>query len=147
MAIKRPGLTPDTLEVTMLRQASLISGSFSRNSRGRPPSHPSLPKAEGAEGVKWGSGGGKGQGQAGGRARCKVLLELSCEFSLELHHLLRTRQLGASGALGSSKWKKIELTTAAQPQVSLTEETGGSLEENGHVGKQPTQVWSGTGPA
>lgn len=31
----------------------------------------------------------------------KVLLELSCEFSLELHHLLRTRQLGASGALGS----------------------------------------------
>lgn len=33
--------------------------------------------------------------------RCKVLLRLSCEFSVELHHLLRTRQLGASGALGS----------------------------------------------
>lgn len=33
--------------------------------------------------------------------RCKLLLELSCEFSLELHHLLRTRQLGASGASGS----------------------------------------------
>lgn len=33
--------------------------------------------------------------------RCKVLLRLSCEFSVELHHLLRTRQLGASGASGS----------------------------------------------
>lgn len=40
----------------------------------RPPSHPSLPKAEGAEGVKWGSGGGKGQGQAGGRARSEAKL-------------------------------------------------------------------------
>lgn len=33
--------------------------------------------------------------------RCKVLLGLSCKFSVELHHLLRTRQLGASGASGS----------------------------------------------
>lgn len=40
----------------------------------RPPSHPSLPKAEGAEGLKWGSGGGKGQGQAGGRARSEAKL-------------------------------------------------------------------------
>lgn len=27
--------------------------------------------------------------------RCKLLFRLSCEFSVELHHLLRTRQLGA----------------------------------------------------
>lgn len=50
----------------------------------RPPSHPSLPKAEGAEGVKWGSGGGKGQGQAGGRARSEAKLgypELFCKRS------------------------------------------------------------------
>lgn len=40
----------------------------------RPPSHPSLPKAEGAEGLKWGSGRGKGQGQAGGRARSEAKL-------------------------------------------------------------------------
>lgn len=38
----------------------------------RPPSHPSLPKAEGAEGLKWGPGRGKGQGQAGGRARSEA---------------------------------------------------------------------------
>lgn len=30
--------------------------------------------------------------------RCKVLFGLSCEFSVELHYLLRTRQLGASGS-------------------------------------------------
>lgn len=30
-----------------------------------------------------------------------MLFGLSCEFSVELHHLLRTRQLGASGASGS----------------------------------------------
>lgn len=50
----------------------------------RPPSHPSLPKAVGAEGVKWGSGGGKGQGQAGGRARSEAKLgypELFCKKS------------------------------------------------------------------
>lgn len=50
----------------------------------RPPSHPSLPKAEGAEGLKWGSGGGKGQGQAGGRARSEAKLgypELFCKRS------------------------------------------------------------------
>lgn len=48
------------------------------------------------------------QGRRGGfffpfffSCRCKVLLGLSCGFSVELHHLLRTRQLGASGALGS----------------------------------------------
>lgn len=40
----------------------------------RPPSHPSLPKAEGVEGLKWGPGGGKGQGQAGGRARSEAKL-------------------------------------------------------------------------
>lgn len=33
--------------------------------------------------------------------RCRVLFGLSCEFSVELHHLLGTRQLGASGAPGS----------------------------------------------
>lgn len=42
----------------------------------RPPSHPSLPKAKGAEGLKWVSGGGKGQGQAGGRARSEAKLGL-----------------------------------------------------------------------
>lgn len=40
----------------------------------RPPSHPSLPEAEGAEGVKGGSGRGKGQGHAGGRAGSEVKL-------------------------------------------------------------------------
>lgn len=50
----------------------------------RPPSHPSLPKAKGAEGLKWVSGGGKGQGQAGGRARSEAKLgypELFCKRS------------------------------------------------------------------
>lgn len=48
----------------------------------RPPSHPSLPKAEGAEGLKWGPGGGKERGQAGGRARSEAKLgypELFCK--------------------------------------------------------------------
>lgn len=40
----------------------------------RPPSHPSLPETEGAEGVKWGSGRGKGQGHTGGRARSEAKL-------------------------------------------------------------------------
>lgn len=40
----------------------------------RPPSHPSLPEAEGAEGVKGGSGRGKGQGHTGGRAGSEVKL-------------------------------------------------------------------------
>lgn len=31
----------------------------------RPPSHPSLPKAEGAEGVKWGSVGARGRVRQG----------------------------------------------------------------------------------
>lgn len=40
----------------------------------RPPSHPSLPEAEGVEGVKWGSGRGKGQGHTGGKAGSEVKL-------------------------------------------------------------------------
>ncbi len=40
----------------------------------RSPSHPSLPEAEGAEGVKGGSGRGKGQGHTGGRAGSEVKL-------------------------------------------------------------------------
>lgn len=40
----------------------------------RPPSHPSLPEAEGAEGVKGGSGRGKGQGHSGGRVGSEVKL-------------------------------------------------------------------------
>lgn len=40
----------------------------------RPPSHPSLPEAEGVEGVKGGSGRGKGQGHTGGRAGSEVKL-------------------------------------------------------------------------
>lgn len=40
----------------------------------RPPSHPSLPEAEGAEKVKGGSGGGKGQGHTGGREGSEVKL-------------------------------------------------------------------------
>lgn len=40
----------------------------------RPPSHPSLPEAKGAEGVKVGSGRGKGQGHTGGRRGSEVKL-------------------------------------------------------------------------
>lgn len=40
----------------------------------RPPSHPSLPEAEGAEGLKRGSGRGKGQGHSGGRVGSEVKL-------------------------------------------------------------------------
>lgn len=52
----------------------------------RPLSHPSLPKAEGAEGLKWGSGGGKGQGQAGGRARSEAKLGYPEIFLQEEQH-------------------------------------------------------------
>lgn len=47
------------------------------------PSHPSLPEAVGAEGVKRGSGGGKGQGHTGGRAGSEVKLGYPKLFALE----------------------------------------------------------------